>query len=251
MENETMIEQTIYNMLMENTGTHMLDSGGGSGRHWQRNEKKSIDDFKKESEATLGFDVSGDRIYLDPTVSVFHKLTKVLEEDELCKEFNAMKVNKWDSEKYYGQSKEGENFLFQNGFSVCENRAGVWNTYNFENCFSQVLQGCDLEGEYTCDKYVLLQIHQGADVRGGYTDAKLFLNTHDYTLIDDSCYFSIKDKLVDTITKDLFNGSTRDNLLYLDYRGGEVTCRDGIEVDQDYIKNFAKLCDHKTIEGFI
>ena len=47
MENETMIEQTIYNMLTENTGTHMLDSGGGSGRHWQRNQKKSIEDFKK------------------------------------------------------------------------------------------------------------------------------------------------------------------------------------------------------------
>ena len=105
-----MIEQTIYNMLTENTGTHMLDSGGGSGRHWQRNQKKSIEDFKKEPEATLSFDVSGDWIYLDPTVSVFHKLTKVLEENELCKEFNAMKVNKWDSEKYYGLSKEGENF---------------------------------------------------------------------------------------------------------------------------------------------
>ena len=246
-----MIEQTIYKMLMENTGTHMLDSGGGSGRHWQRNQKKSIEDFKKEPEATLGFDVSGDRIYLDPTVSVFHKLTKVLEEDELCKEFNAMKVNKWDSEKYYGLSKEGEHFLFQNGFSACENRAGVWNTYNFENCFSQVLQGCDLEGEYTCDNYVLLQIHQGADVRGGYTDAKLFLNTHDYTLIDDSCFFSIENKLVDTKTKDLFNGSTRDNLLYLDYCRGEVTCRDGIEADQDYIKKCAKLCYYKTIEGFI
>jgi len=254
MENETMIEQTIYNMLMENTGTHMLDSGGGSGRHWQRNQKKSIEDFKKEPEATLGFDVSGERIYLDPTVSVFHKLTKVLEEDELCKEFNAMKVNKWDSENYYGLSKEGENFLLQNGFTANDyTQGGVWNTYNFENCFSQVLQGCDLEGEYTCDKYVLLQIHQGADVRGGYTDAKLFsLNEDDcYSLTDDSCYFSMEDKLVDTITKDLFNGSTRDNVLYLDYRGGEVTCRDGIEADQDYIKNFAKLCDHKTIEGFI
>jgi len=252
MENETMIEQTIYNMLTENTGTHMLDSGNAYDRHWQRNQKKSIEDFKKEPEATLSFDVSGDWIYLDPTVSVFHKLTKVLEEDELCKEFNAMKVNKWDSENYYGLSKEGENFLFQNGFSAYDNsQGGVWNTYNFENCFSQVLQGCDLEGEYTCDNYVLLQIHQGADVRGGYTDAKLFLNTHDYTLIDDSCYFSIEDKLVDTKTKDLFNGSTRDNLLYLDYRGGEVTCRDGIEVDQDYIKKCAKLCHYKTIEGFI
>ena len=47
MENETMIEQTIYNMLMENTGTHMLDSGGGSGRHWQRNQKNLLMILKK------------------------------------------------------------------------------------------------------------------------------------------------------------------------------------------------------------
>ena len=113
------------------------------------------------------------------------------------------------------------------------------------------MQGCDLEGEYTCDNYVILQIHQGADVRGGYTDAKLFLADDDYSIKEDSCYFSIEDQLVDTKTKDIFNGSTRDNLLSLDYRGGEVTCRDGIEADQDYIKNFAKLCHYKTIEGFI
>lgn len=41
------IEQTIFEMITENTGTHMLDSGGDSGRNWQRNQGKSIDDFKK------------------------------------------------------------------------------------------------------------------------------------------------------------------------------------------------------------
>ena len=41
-------EQQIYNMLTENTGTHFLDSGGANGRHWQRNIKKSLEDFRKE-----------------------------------------------------------------------------------------------------------------------------------------------------------------------------------------------------------
>ena len=29
-------------MLTENTGKHMLDSGGAYGRHWERNQKKSF-----------------------------------------------------------------------------------------------------------------------------------------------------------------------------------------------------------------
>ena len=41
-------EQQIYNMLTESTGTHFLDSGGGSGRHWQQNKKRTLEDFKKD-----------------------------------------------------------------------------------------------------------------------------------------------------------------------------------------------------------
>ena len=68
------IKKTIYKMLTENTGTHFLDSGGANGRNWQRNQTKTIKDFQDEPEAKLSFDVSGDHIYLEPTVSVFHKL---------------------------------------------------------------------------------------------------------------------------------------------------------------------------------
>ena len=38
MNQET--KQVIYNMMIENTGTHFLDSGGEDGRNWQRNQKK-------------------------------------------------------------------------------------------------------------------------------------------------------------------------------------------------------------------
>ena len=40
-------------MLMENTGTHFLDSGGANGRMWQRNQAKTIEDFDNELEATI------------------------------------------------------------------------------------------------------------------------------------------------------------------------------------------------------
>ncbi|MEM3215909.1 MAG: hypothetical protein QXS81_01030 [Candidatus Micrarchaeaceae archaeon] len=41
----TPIERQIAEMLIENTGVHMLDSGGAYGRHWQENRK--IADFRK------------------------------------------------------------------------------------------------------------------------------------------------------------------------------------------------------------
>ena len=41
----TNVEQAVYNMLLENTVTHFLDSGGAYGRHWQRNQDKTIQDF--------------------------------------------------------------------------------------------------------------------------------------------------------------------------------------------------------------
>ena len=247
------IKKTIYKMLTENTGTHFLDSGGGNGRNWQRNQTKTIKDFQDDPESTLSFDVSGDYIYLDPTVSVFHKLSKVLDECKICKDFNAMKVNNWDSENYYGVSKEGENFLNSYGFSTPNNSNNdTWNTYNFDNCFSQVVQGTNLISE-NGENYVLIQIHQGADVRGGYTDAKLFIisdgvDCDHYSVQNDSCCFSVVDPAIDVLTKDMFN-FTRNNELFIDYRGGYFSNCDGVELDQEYIKKFATLCDFKTITG--
>jgi hypothetical protein len=40
-------EQAIYEMLTESTGTHFLDSGGATGRHWQQNQKRTLEDLKK------------------------------------------------------------------------------------------------------------------------------------------------------------------------------------------------------------
>ena len=246
------IKKTIYKMLTENTGTHFLDSGGDGSRHWQRNQIKTIKDFQDEPEATLSFDVSGDHIYLDPTVSVFHKLSKVLDECKICKDFNALKVNNWDSGNYYGVSKEGENFLNSYGFITPDNPE--WNTYNWDNCFSQVVQGTNLISDND-ENYVLIQIHQGADVRGGYTDAKLFIisdgmDCDHYSAHNDSCMFSVKNPAIDVLTKDMFN-FTRDNQLFIDYRGGYFNNGDGLELNQEYIKKFATLCDYKTISGWI
>lgn len=154
-------------MLTESTGSALCDSGLAYGRHWERNQLKSLEDFKTAPEVTA------DRDYY--TISVFHYLLKSagLALDSLCHEFNSMAANDWDGE-YYGVSKAGQDWLDEEAFT--EQRS--WNTYNHESSLSQVLQGTELKHDNGV--YLLLQIHQGCDVRGGYTSAKLFLLPADY-----------------------------------------------------------------------
>lgn len=190
------IKSIIATMLTENTGTNMLDSGGASGRAWQLNAGKVVADFEAQPKASLEIWVSEWNgkltAELMPTVNVFHKLTSgVLELDDHCNEYNQRTVDDWGSD-LNGVSHSNEEWLEAIGFTWDDRTCG-FNTYNWGNNFSQVLQGnvIELNGE----KYVLLQVHGGADVRGGYTDAKLFKFSdyaEEYTLFDDGCGFSVE-----------------------------------------------------------
>ena len=163
-------KQIIYGMLTENTGTHFLDSGGSDGRMWQRNAKKTMQDFENEDEQSYEFDFKYNEIYR--TVSVFHYLTNNLEIDDICEHFNKLQNDNdnWDAKgDFYGVSLEAGNFLnILNNVEIQRS----WNTYNGDSDLSQILQGTTLEinGEY----YFIIQIHGGADARGGYTHAKMF-----------------------------------------------------------------------------
>ena len=191
------LDQTIAAMLTENTGTHMLDSGGANGRAWQRNIGKTVEDFRAMPSATAEIYVreyKGETVAeILPRVNVFHLLTGgALELDEHCREFNAMPVDDWKSNDFYGVSIAGAEWLEMRGFNAS---GESFNTYNWAANHSQVLQGAELtrESEYGEEKYLLLQIHGGADVRGGYTDAKLFkLDDHAevYNALAEDCGFS-------------------------------------------------------------
>ena len=252
-------EQVIFEMLTANTGTHMLDSGGNNGRNWQRNQGLTIDDFRNEPPATLNFytreNDKGEIISAEPelSVSVFHKLTSgIIEQDELCREFNAMPCDDWNGD-YYGTSNRQHQWLAVNGFlNNPENKRRTWNTYNWDNQFSQVLQGTDLEND-NGEQYVLIQIHGGADVRGGYTDAKLFKmadHCEHYAVILDDCGFGIKNPDIDGETPDIFTGQRHQDFITLDHRGGgEWTDNDGRLADDDMFIQFAKLAAGKPIAG--
>jgi hypothetical protein len=189
-------QKLIYEMLTENTGRHMLDSGGAYGRNWERNQKKTIEDFENEDEEVITFDGN----YIERRVSVFHYLSQ-LQLDDICEEFNRLNTNPsdWEGDIYgkdsvYGVSRQAADYLNDN-FEVEIERS--WNTYNGESDLSQILQGSNLEifGE----QYILIQIHGGCDARGGYTDAKLFKLQDDYVIHEYLQEFKYQDEIIEDL----------------------------------------------------
>lgn len=219
------IEKKIYEMLTENTGTHFLDSGGANGRMWQRNQKKTIEDFQDEPTATVELEWWRENdAWLSLDVSTFHYLTSVLSLDLYCAEFNARPCKNWDSENFYGVSDEGESWLLD----LFEIKGSSWNSYNWDCPLSQVLQGCELTHIETGDTYVLLQVHGGADVRGGYTDAQLFKVECEYFL-DVGCFWEVD-----------FMGE------WLNHEGQSIDTDDIIEIAKKYEM---KIGDSKSFEA--
>ena len=169
----------IAGLLTENTGRHMLDSGGAYGRNWERNTGKTAADFAAEPGASWGYDADY------AVVSLFHFLTARLEFDaELQAEFDD-----------YCDERPDESWLTLAEEFPAERDPdsvqGVVNTYNHENCLSQDIQYVvvDPEGSdyiYGNEVYVLLQVHGGCDARGGYTEPKAFRVHGEVGLFDDN-----------------------------------------------------------------
>lgn len=167
-------QQEIYSMLTECTGVHICDSGGHDDRHWQRNQKKTIDDFNNEEDEQVFY--SYKYKWFERNVSVFHYLSQ-LEFDDKCDKFNAINrdARDWDGDEY-GVSEAAQKYLNELRYQATRS----FNTYNGESDLSQTLQGTWIEVydspsiEWGKEEYLLLQIHNGADVRGGYTNARMF-----------------------------------------------------------------------------
>lgn len=200
------LKNTVAAMMAENTGTHLLDSGGAYGRNWEKNRGKTVEDFEREPECWLEVNEYGDGEYeCLRNINTYHFLagdSSPLEIDDLCEEFarHYVPADAWDTSPdcpYYGVSAAATDWLRVRGFTS-DPDAGPesFNTYNWESDLTQVLQGHflmhDPHNTGTGETYLLLQIHGGCDVRGGYTDARLFkVSTFDspiYAIVED-CMF--------------------------------------------------------------
>ncbi|MDB9801094.1 hypothetical protein OAB94_01830 [Flavobacteriaceae bacterium] len=192
------IERLVYNMLTENTGKHFLDSGGDSGRMWQRNASLTLQNFKDVPEEEIRFDFTNG--WFERNVSVFHYLTNNLELDNICDNFNMLQD---DPVSYTGEDCMQSNYdiygVTQRAMDYLEELNDVhcdytFNTYNGDSDLSQILQGTWIRLN-DHERYLVLQIHNGADARGGYTNAKLFK-------IDDMMEMQIHEYLEEYVSSD-------------------------------------------------
>lgn len=162
----TETERLIHEMLIENTGAHILDSGSVYGRAWERNRR--VTDFHKLP--IIHVEVGKNSLEL-LQLNIFHYLRFFLERDKISKslekEFYEIAENKTDS--WLTLMMDFTHHLTERGWEY----DGAWNSYNWENLLSQVIQGVSIispDGEL----YIMLQIHNGCDVRGGYTKPRFF-----------------------------------------------------------------------------
>lgn len=202
-------ESIIADMLTENTGSHILDSGRVYGYNYDKNKKRC---FRDEQDYTITMDVyrfkDGDiRFECYPTISLYHHLNNTLGDynEEMNKTFeNFVKYydritgddNSWDSLMgvfLFGLSDEEEQSY--RGFLASLDTLTVYEeqvldsitlhnlitstemepqgyTYNEENCLDQdfIFKVFTFNG----DQFVFIQTHNGCDARGGFSSPKIF-----------------------------------------------------------------------------
>lgn len=166
-------KQIVYEMLLENTGIWLMDSGGVNNRHWQKNQWKTLPDFENEPQILIENNAS----YYTIIISVFHYLTQEeMEIDGLCAWYNQEIIQQeWDCSEFYGVNESQKIRLEDNGFytAISSEKHHYFNSYDWDTELSQTIQWTILQND-NGKQYVLLQIHGGCDIRGGYTQARLF-----------------------------------------------------------------------------
>jgi len=165
----TKTQSILHDMMTENTGIAMMDSGGSYGRAWQRN--RMIQDFRLLPEITLDEPYNKHEL---PTIGkdLFHFLDSQLIYDAKMsaefKRFCNLKEYK-DESYYYAMEPFAEKIHTKSDYPE---KPLMYNSYNGDSMLSGTIQYCIFCTED--QDYILLQIHGGCDVRGGYTDPKVF-----------------------------------------------------------------------------
>lgn len=157
-------------MLTENTGRHMLDSGGAYGRNWERNQGLTVEALVAAPAVSL--------TEYGVTLDLFHwlrdRLTYDAALDRKLEVWNALFYadSPWLEvmETFAAKLTTGDVNGDLDGGYLC----GTYNSYNHEDLLSQTIQFTICKDPEYGDPIVFLQIHGGADVRGGYTRPRAF-----------------------------------------------------------------------------
>lgn len=174
--------EVLADMFTENTGTHLLDSGGAYGRNWERNQGLTADDWMSRPSAEI-HDEGTEYAYV--TINTFRWLESRLDYapdmqarfDEFSQDSNAP----WlvDMEAFAEEIHDGCRY----------EEIRTVNTYNYDSLLDEVLQWTEFT--YEDERYVLLQYHGGCDVRGGYTAPRAFrlYEFNEFALFDEVVEF--------------------------------------------------------------
>jgi len=228
-------EALIQDMMVENTGRALGDSGDAYGRNWEKNREKG---YPTETEYPIDFYVLENGIELNPSLNIYpyltNTLTRTLEaeeiEQELYKEVGEENIwGIWTIEDVIKCSD------FQCLFDTKTEYSWI-NTYNYMGIQSQTLQFLIFEALNT--DYVLLQIHGGCDVRGGYTKPRVLEIKDLYEFTGNLDYMNIYCQCGE-VDWDYFAGGYKHYAE--DYNGNELSYEDIAE--KTYVENGILKCE--------
>ena len=189
----TELETVLIEMLKENTGRHFLDSGGASGRHWQRNQER---DFLAEPYATLkvnedGFEVTKSLFwFLRDAISDYDKkLTETFHAYVTHEDKHGRDRGEWSAylepflqvwaARHDQEYDPSDDWHLQGGYTCC-----------METLLDQDFVFLTFEDPVSESWRVFLQIHGGCDARGGFTEPRIFGADPEYMYPDN--YFTIR-----------------------------------------------------------
>ena len=177
-DDEKLTQYVLKQMMLENTGRHILDSGGMGGRRWERMRLfKDLDWMKATRTATTveKYSRNGEyNVYITKNTYLF-LLEWITYEREGDRSFHAFcNSEEHKTESYYSNMSSYieliREFCDENNIAF-ESYKG-YNTYNGESCLDTTLQWEHFRVKN--QDYIILQTHNGADVRGGYSSPHVF-----------------------------------------------------------------------------
>jgi len=154
----------LTSMFTENTGRSFLDSGSAYGRNWEANQGLETKDFLAQKSATWERDYG---VTLNTFSYLNARLTYSKTAEVLTRLMHVWELSDYDNRNLYDLSAQ-ESYLEHLGATF----GNCWNTYNYDNLLSQIVQGYDFE--LFDNRFILLQVHGGCDARGGYTLPVIF-----------------------------------------------------------------------------
>lgn len=184
--NLTTTEEVLVSMLTENTGRHMLDSGGAYGRNFERNAGMTVADAMAQPEVHVEtWERDGALVVEYCTLDLFHFLRQRVDFDStLDAQFREFAMSdEWREENWFT--------CLYAWLDAIDARLGgdppmVVNTYNGEDYLSQVIQYVIFDHPETGEPIAAIAIHGGCDVRGGYTAPRMFAIGDSYALFDNA-----------------------------------------------------------------